>query len=297
MDDTTRDEELRYLQARVNPYHLHQRMGIEEHREAWVLGQGINLFHIENWYSIHGVLRGLLTVMGLRERGKRNALAIRQQTQDITLPGLPKAFEGYRVLLLSDLHLDISPDMPDALIKAVEGLDYDVCVMTGDYRAKTWGKCQPCMGGIERLRPHLKHEIYAVLGNHDSIRMVPPLENLGIQVLINESVPLERGGQSIYLAGIDDPHYYRADNMELACDAIPRDAVSILLSHSPEMYKQAAYAEFDLMLCGHTHGGQVCLPGGVPFIINANCRADSPAAGGDLKGCRATLPSAQVPRW
>ncbi len=271
MDDRTRDEELLYLQQRVNPYHLHQRLGIEEHREGWVIGQGINLFHIENWYSIHALIRGSLRLFGMRKRGQKNALDIRVNHQTIRLSRLPPSFHGYTLLLISDPHLDMNPDMPQALIQAVKDLNYDICVMTGDYRAKTWGDYRPTMDAIASVKPYLKNEIYAILGNHDSIRMVPHFENNGIRVLINESVRLSRNGHSIYLAGIDDPHYYRSDNMELACDAIPQNAVSILLSHSPEMYKQATFAKFDLMLCGHTHGGQVCLPGGIPFMVNANC--------------------------
>lgn len=267
----TRDEELTYLKERVNPYHLHQRLGIEDHREGWVVGQGINLFHLENWYSVHSLIRGTLTLLGLRKRGRKNALNIQLSHQEILLDNLPAKFEDYTLLLVSDLHLDMNEDMPSALISAIKDLDYDLCVMTGDYRAKTWGSHLPAMQGIDEVKQYIKTDTYAILGNHDSIRMVPHFENSGIKVLINESIELNRGDESIYLAGIDDPHYYRSDNMELACDAIPVDAVSILLSHSPEMYKQAAFAKFNLFLCGHTHGGQVCLPGGTPFIVNANC--------------------------
>jgi predicted MPP superfamily phosphohydrolase len=82
-------------------------------------------------------------------------------------------------------------------------------------------------------------------------------------------VVLERGGAAIHLAGIDDPHYYRADNLEKATDGIPDGSVAILLSHSPEIYRHAAYASFDVMLSGHTHGGQICLPGRFPLYFNA----------------------------
>jgi predicted MPP superfamily phosphohydrolase len=113
--------------------------------------------------------------------------------------------------------------------------------------------------------------VYAVLGNHDTIRMVPGMEDLGIRVLLNESVPLERDGAAIHLAGIDDAHYYRVDNLHKAAHDIPHDGVSILLSHTPEPYRNAAHADFKLMLSGHTHGGQICLPGGIPLITDADC--------------------------
>jgi predicted MPP superfamily phosphohydrolase len=60
-------------------------------------------------------------------------------------------------------------------------------------------------------------------------------------------------------------------NLEKAADGVPEDAVSILLAHSPEIYRHAAHADFDVMLCGHTHAGQICLPGGIPLMCNASC--------------------------
>jgi uncharacterized protein len=109
-----------------------------------------------------------------------------------------------------------------------------------------------------------------VLGNHDSIAMVPDMETLGIRVLLNECAVIERAPASLYLAGVDDAHFYRADNIEKAAADIPGGCVSILLSHTPEIFRQAAHAGFDLMLSGHTHGGQICLPGGIPILLEAD---------------------------
>lgn len=67
---------------------------------------------------------------------------------------------------------------------------------------------------------------------------------------------------------MDDPHFYRADNLEKATANIPDEAFSILLSYAPEIYRQAAHVVFDLMLSGHTHGGQTCLPGQVPITLD-----------------------------
>ena len=99
--------------------------------------------------------------------------------------------------------------------------------------------------------------------------MVPDLEALGIRVLLNECVAINRGEASIYLAGVDDAHFYRADDIEKAAAGIPQGCVSVLLSHTPEIYNQAARAGFDLMLSGHTHGGQICLPGEIPITLDA----------------------------
>jgi predicted MPP superfamily phosphohydrolase len=101
---------------------------------------------------------------------------------------------------------------------------------------------------MARLREALKGPVYGVLGNHDTIRMVPDLEGMGIRMLLNECVVTERGGHRIHLAGIDDAHFFRVDNIEKAADSVPHEDFSILLSHTPEIYRQAAHAGFDLLL-------------------------------------------------
>jgi predicted MPP superfamily phosphohydrolase len=98
--------------------------------------------------------------------------------------------------------------------------------------------------------------------------MVPGLEEMGIRVLINESEAIRRGEERIHLAGIDDAHYYRVDNIEKAAAGMD-GAFSILLSHTPEIYRQAAHAGFRLLLSGHTHGGQICLPGSIPITLDS----------------------------
>jgi predicted MPP superfamily phosphohydrolase len=260
-----------WLEKRVGRLHLWQRLGIERDHESQVIGQGRNFFHIENWYSIHFLIRASLKLALLYGRGRRNTLAIETRHNTFTLSQLPAAFNGYSVLHISDLHLDMHPEFPDALIEKIRHLEYDICVLTGDFRASTHGPIKPAVDALQKLRPYLTQPVYAVLGNHDSIRMVPCMEMMGIRVLLNESIPLTRSGESIYLAGIDDPHYFRADNLEKASEDIPYHSVSILLSHSPEIYRNAAHAGFDVMLSGHTHGGQICLPGGTPIMCNVAC--------------------------
>jgi len=259
------------LSQRLGRVHLRQRLSLESEYEAQVFRRGTHYFHLENWYPAHAVIRASLSLVGLHGRGRRNALKIRIVHNDVRLAALPAAFDGYTILHLSDLHLDMSEDFVDALIERVRAVDYDLCVLTGDYRYRTRGPYEPALAGLARLRPHLKEPVYAVLGNHDSIRMVPGMEDLGIRVLLNESVRLERHGAMIHLAGIDDAHYYRVDNLHKAAHDIPHQEVSILLSHTPEPFRNAAHADFKLMLCGHTHGGQICLPGGIPLITDADC--------------------------
>jgi hypothetical protein len=259
------------LAGRVGRLHLWVRQGIQRDHVDQIFGRGRNFFHIENWYSVHALMRLALRLTGLYGRGQRNATDIQVRHQRVFLPGLPAPFWGLRLLHLSDIHLDMAPAIFQALIERVAATEHDLCVITGDFRARTHGDSQPTLEAMARLRPHLSEEVFGILGNHDFIEMVPGLEALGVRILLNECQELEREGARIYLAGIDDPHYYRADNLEKAADGIPPGATAILLSHSPEIYRFAAYAGFRLMLCGHTHGGQICLPGGFALTYNAAC--------------------------
>jgi len=257
------------LEQRLGQLHARQRLGIETDHEAQVFGQGINFFHIENWYSVHSVIRNVLKLTGLYRRGRRNAESILVKHNDIGFKELPPSFDGFTILHISDMHADINEAAMRHLIELVDALRYDLCVLTGDYRGKTFGPFDATLDGIARVRAHLTGSVYGVLGNHDTIQMVPGLEAMGIRMLLNECEAIVRGDQRIYLAGIDDAHYFRVDNIEKAGSPIPNGEFSILLSHTPEIYRQAAHAGFDLLLSGHTHGGQICLPGSIPITLDS----------------------------
>ena len=257
------------LERRLGRLHARQRAGIEADHEARIFGQGLNFFHIENWYSVHSVIRAALMLTGLYWRGLRNAERIELRHHHVSFATLPASFDGFTVLHLSDMHVDMNPRAMARLIELVEGLDYDISVLTGDFRARTFGPFDAMLAGLERVCAHLRGPIYGVLGNHDSIGMVPGMEEMGIRMLLNETETILRGGERIHLAGIDDAHYYRVDNIEKVASRIPHDEFSILLSHTPEIYRQAAHADFDLLLSGHTHGGQICLPGSIPVTLDS----------------------------
>jgi predicted MPP superfamily phosphohydrolase len=263
------DAVLGKLEQRLGRLHARQRLGIENDHEAQIFGQGLNFFHIENWYSSHALIRAGLMLMGLYWRGQRNAENIQVKHNDVGSVTLPLAFDGFTLLQISDLHVEQSEGAMRRLSELIPALEYDLCVLTGDYRGPTFGPFDGALAGMKRLRAGLREPLYGVLGNHDSIRMVPALEELGIRMLLNECVPIARDGQTIYLAGIDDAHYFRVDNIEKAAAEIPHDGFSVLLSHTPEIYRQAAHAGFDLLLGGHTHGGQICLPGSIPITLDS----------------------------
>jgi predicted MPP superfamily phosphohydrolase len=208
-------------------------------------------------------------LMGLYRRGRRNAEQIQVRHNHISMKTLPSRFDGFTLLHISDLHVDMNEGAMRRLTELLPDLTYDICVLTGDYRAATFGPFDSALDGLARVRSHLKDPVYGVLGNHDTIRMVPGLEEMGIRMLLNECEHILRGGQVIYLAGIDDAHYYRVDNIEKAASEIPDDGFSILLSHTPEIYRQAAHGGFDFFVSGHTHGGQICLPGSIPITLDS----------------------------
>lgn len=262
-------EEFDYLETRLGRIHAKQRLGVEKDHEAQVFGQGLNFFHIENSKSSALLIEWVLKLSGLYWRGRRNAAHVVVRNNRLRMAGLPKPYAGFAILQLSDLHVDTSERAMQHVADLLGTLTYDLCVLTGDYRGLTFGPFDKMLAGIADLTTAIEGPIYGVLGNHDSILMVPGLEHLGIRVLLNESVTIERDGEHVHLAGIDDAHFYRADNIEKAAAQIPNDEFSILLSHTPEIYRQAAHADFDLMLSGHTHGGQICLPGRIPITLDS----------------------------
>jgi predicted MPP superfamily phosphohydrolase len=262
-------KEFQFLSQRLGPVHARQRLGIERDHEAQIFGQGLNFFHLENWTSSSTLIRSVLIATGMYNRGQRNAAAVKVRHNVVRSPLLPISFDGFTLLHLSDLHIDMSEAAIACLVPLVRGLAYDLCVLTGDYRGLTYGPFDVAMKGMACLRAELRGEILAVLGNHDTIQMVPELEAMGVKILLNEHRTLIRDDHRMHIAGIDDAHFYRVDNIEKAAEGIPRDEFSILLSHTPEIYRQAAHADFKLLLAGHTHGGQICLPGGIPITLDA----------------------------
>ena len=255
------DEVMRRLERRLGRLHAKLRLGIEREHEDQAFGQGLTFLHLENMPLAQATIEVVLRATGTYWRGRANASKVALKRNDVHIAHLSEAFDGFTILHLSDLHADMNAPALRRVNEMVRNLDYDLCALTGDYRGRTFGDCRLCLEAVASLREAVRADIYAVLGNHDSIAMIPDLEEMGVRVLLNECAVIERGHASLYLAGVDDAHFYRADNIEKAAANIPHDSVSILLSHTPEIYRQAAHAGFDLMLSGHTHGGQICLPG------------------------------------
>src|SRR6202011_2749229 len=115
------------LERRLGPLHAKQRLGIETDHEAQVFGHGLNCFHVENWYSIHSVIRNALRLAGLYGRGLRNAERVELRHNDIELKRLPPSFNGFSILHISDMHADMNQRAMSRLIELVEDMRYDIC--------------------------------------------------------------------------------------------------------------------------------------------------------------------------
>ena len=180
--------------------------------------------------------------------------------QRLTIPKLPGEFEGFRLVQLSDIHH--SPFLSEGEIteaaRRANALDPDLIVLTGDYVSHSRDFIGGCARALGTLRA--RHGVFAVLGNHDhwtdGPQMAQALTNRGIRILTNENLLIERGSSSIRLVGIDDMTVKRDDLRAALLGTQPHET-RILLSHNPAIIREAARAGLDLVLSGHTHGGQI----------------------------------------
>jgi hypothetical protein len=231
---------------------------------------GVGPRHRRQFRRLMRVFDALLTVTGLHRRGRRNALDIRLTRQTFTFPDLPEAFNGYRVLNIADPHFDTLDGTAERIAALVADCPADLLVLSGDYRRRVIGPFEQVLEPMAQVlrAARVVDGKLAVLGNHDPGAMVAPLEAMGLRVLLNETASVRRGGDALHFTGFDDVHYFYTPAADAAATAAPA-GFRVALVHSPEFAFAAARAGYRLYLCGHTHGGQVCLPGGVP-VLTAN---------------------------
>ena len=220
------------------------------------------MFRLGHLWDLYGFIRGCLKVSGFWARAHRNYFDIQVERNEVVLERLPAAFDGFTILQLTDLHADLHPEFPAAVRRVIAPLNYDVMALTGGFRTCTCSDHSDATAATIELLKDVEVPRYAILGNHDSLAKVPVMEAEGIQFLLNEHVVLRRGEDKLHLVGIDDPNFYKSHNFEHALREVPTDTCKVLLSHSPQTYRDAARLGFDFLMAGHTHGGQICLPGG-----------------------------------
>lgn len=206
-------------------------------------------------------------IAGCTDRGARNAKALRITEHDFVFPDLPEDFDGYTILLATDFHVGVMPDAPRRAAEMADSLRPDLVVLGGDYQ--TLG--EPMADEVGRsMRPLMTalsppDGIVAILGNHDTHEIAHTLHHMGARVLLNEWMRVDRGASAIHLLGTDDVHAFFTEAVTDALAQKP-DGFCVALVHSPELATRAAKAGIHLYLAGHTHGGQISLPGGTPIM-------------------------------
>lgn len=257
------------LRKRLGAKAYDRRIATEIEREEEFHAIISSKFTFFKLHLVRPLQRLALKCLGLYAKGRNELLSPVVVENEVHFGNkLPVEFDGFRIIHLSDLHIDIDDDLEEAIAQVLMSHNYDLCVMTGDFRNKTVGTYDKTVSLMLKLRKAVKTEAYLVLGNHDYLGMVPELEQGGYRFLLNESVGISRGESSIFLGGIDDPVIFHTDDIPGAFAGTPRTALKILLGHSPRVYRRAEASGVDFLLCGHTHGGQVCLPGGRALVGN-----------------------------
>jgi len=182
--------------------------------------------------------------------------------QKISLRRLPRELDAFRIVQLSDVHHSpfTSREQIKRAVETANNLKPDLVALTGDYVSKERAYAAPCAELMGRLQA--RHGVYAVLGNHDHWTDAALITDLfraeGINVLVNQGMRFENNGAAFWLAGVDDT-MVGLEDLSLALAGSSEDEFKLLLAHNPIILRRAARAGVDLVLSGHTHGGQVSL--------------------------------------
>ncbi len=196
---------------------------------------------------------------------------IRVRRISVPVPALPAALDGLTIGQLSDLHRGpyVSEEHIRRAAEIVTSLQPDVIVLTGDFVSVSAQYAASCMDALAALSA--PYGLFAVLGNHDywtgEVRAVrQTVERRGVEVLVNRSVLLRRGGTDWWISGVDDVWSGRPD-LGAALLRVPEEGFRILLCHEPDFADTASRVGIPLQLSGHSHGGQVIVPGVGPIVL------------------------------
>lgn len=189
----------------------------------------------------------------------------------IHLKGMARSFDGYRIAQVTDMHTGRAPyPYLEKVIDTVASLKPDIAVFTGDLLHHSTEMIEP----VARLLKRLSCPVMVSFGNHDFApfrgdgepydehldeKLQIALTGIGCHVLRNRSLPITRGNDRIWIVGLDDL-WFGDFNPPLAFANVPIGETTIALSHNPDTAEMLADHRPDLILCGHTHGGQIRLP-------------------------------------
>lgn len=196
--------------------------------------------------------------------------------QQLHLPRLTKAFAGYRLVQITDIHSDytfMTSERLSSIVQTVNTLQADLIVITGDFVTDYLPGLEGTLAELRKLRA--RDGVFGVLGNHDHPAGVEWIRGClranNIQELANKTYTLRRGTEMLHLVGMDDlwpsnkgtpaPIWSHLPLLQQLTTSLPNEGAAILLVHEPDFADVAAHeGRCDLQLSGHSHGGQVCLP-------------------------------------
>src|SRR5262249_9095188 len=235
-NEQTSDPTLHNMSRNMEDFQQKRRLIEQGQLTSWAR-RGRGAFTVEHVPFHRTLLQAIFRAGWLRTRGERNPRNAVVRTLRFTFDSLPSAFCGFTILHLSDIHADGLTGLSENLSRRLQELQIDICVLTGDYRYKLHGPSHQVYPHMEKILASInaRYGIVGVLGNHDAMEKVPVLERLGVTMLVNQSFPLSHGGDTIWLVGLDDPHYYGCDDLPGALHGVPAEVFKILLVHTPEL--------------------------------------------------------------
>jgi len=216
--------------------------------------------------AIFSYVNGFAAMLRLRPR----AGDVEVTRVDLYVERLPPAFDGYRILHISDIHGG-SPLYRASVrerLAAAEGMAVDLVVFTGDLASQT-DAVEDAASALGELEA--RDGIVAVLGNHDYWMgeevVSEALAAVGVRVLRNAHMVVESGGERLYLVGVEDCCYVGRDDLPGALRGVPEGAPVVIATHSPDIVFKPLAARASVILSGHTHGGQVVFPWIGPLYV------------------------------
>ena len=224
------------------------------------------------WSSLLGFGLGVAGAVAIA-RGMANSRQLEVTFETVAIPDLPAPFEDFRLLHLADLHLRCRTPRPAELLALADMAQPDLVCLGGDYASTALS-----LNEVEEFFARLidRWPTVGVFGNSDYRPDIDAAARARwtkyLPFLSNSALCLARGGGQLWIAGVDDPHLGR-DSLPAAMGKVPPDAPAILLAHSPEVILRPLDPRIRLIICGHTHGGQICLPGGKALYSNTRLPA------------------------
>ncbi|MGE5373755.1 MAG: metallophosphoesterase [Bacteroidota bacterium] len=212
---------------------------------------------------------GLLAKVGQIEINDETNTPVLERVE-IPVRNLHPALDGFTIVQLSDIHLQpfTKPDLVRRAVEMSNELRPDLVVLTGDYVWRDQDaafELAPILAGL-----NARHGVYSVLGNHDlwldAETTVRAFEEASLPMLVNQGVEIHQGKGAFYLAGMDDGWSGRPD-LALSIEKAPAGVPIVLLLHEPDLVSETSRnPRIALQLSGHTHGGQVLIPGRPPIF-------------------------------